>query len=138
MQQKVEFLTSENERLATALVTSREEIARLSQAVVAQGGAPSALLNQDPLANVRQNSSPVMNGSSVEGAGAGARGSISSSSSNVGSQPVHISVAMPGLSNGPNGPMGNTMGHARTHSHGHAHVPSPQSSVMVGGRGYGY
>lgn len=137
-------MTTENERLTAALVTSREEIARLSQAVVAQGGAPSALLSQDPLTNTRQNSSPVMNGSNVEppNSGAGARGSISSSTANAnpGSQPVHISVPMPGLGNvvTPNAPMPNAMGHARSHSHGHAHVPPAQNSVTVGGRGYGY
>jgi ATF/CREB family transcription factor len=40
LQAKVEFLTGENERLTSALVSSREEIARLSALVGATGGIP--------------------------------------------------------------------------------------------------
>jgi ATF/CREB family transcription factor len=40
LQAKVEFLTGENERLTSALVSSREEIARLSALVGATGGVP--------------------------------------------------------------------------------------------------
>lgn len=160
LQQKVEFLTSENERLTGALVTSREEIARLSQAVVAQGGAPSALLSeQSPIAANGSNQNGVMgDGSSIGSDARERRNSASSSGTGVAHhQPVHVNVnvAMPNLPNGgqsggPNG-LGHghshshslsqaqqqqVRGHTRAHSHGHNHVPA--NGVTVGGRGYGY
>lgn len=42
LQAKVEFLQTENERLTSALVSSREEIARLSSLVSGGAGAPGA------------------------------------------------------------------------------------------------
>lgn len=164
LQAKVEFLTAENERLSNALVTSREEVARLSQAVVAQGGAPSALLNLDPN-GPNANGSTIL--SSVNGTGGDSRSSPidharrnSGSSSTTGqptiqsSQSMHVNVP-PTMSSGMNhgmthhghshslghnavGGVGG-MGHNRSHSHGHGHTGVPaQNGVTVGGRGYGY
>ena len=161
LQQKVEFLTSENERLTGALVTSREEIARLSQAVVAQGGAPSALLSeQSPVTtNGNLQNSMMGDGSSIASDGRERRNSASGSSTGAAhhqQQPVHVNVnvAMPNMPNGAqtNGTGGlghghshshslpqaqqQSRGHSRAHSHGHNHVPA--NGVTVGGRGYGY
>ena len=137
MQAKVEFLSVENERLSKALVASREEIARLSQAVVARGGAPSALLNTD----LGVEMSPT------------ARARSDSSASTTTGQAIHVNVALPGNAAPPNMAaglghghshsqgvlqhgQGQVMGHGRSHSHGHA--MATQNGVTVGGRGYGY
>jgi ATF/CREB family transcription factor len=161
LQAKVEFLTTENERLSNALVTSREEVARLSQAVVAQGGAPSALLTLDPN-GPSANGSTIMNGGSESTASPvdHARRNSSSSTTTTGqptiqnSQPLHVNVP-PTMTSGLNHGMTHhghshsmghngvanvgAMGHTRSHSHGHGHAGVPaQNGVTVGGRGYGY
>lgn len=52
LQQKVEFLAAENERLTSALVGSREEIARLNNLVVQAGGQPNANSNGNPSSGI--------------------------------------------------------------------------------------
>jgi hypothetical protein len=164
LQAKVEFLTSENERLSSALISSREEIARLSQAVVAHGGAPSALLNLD--AGTGPNGPNGMaNMGSNDGTGSERSRRDSGSGTSIpgnpnSSQPVHVNVALSSLSSSipASTPIASgigaghshsfslpttqtftgPLGHARSHSHGHNHVPPAQNGVTVGGRGYGY
>lgn len=141
LQAKVEFLSVENERLSKALVASREEIARLSQAVVARGGAPSALLNTDLGVEVSPNG--------VE------RARSDSSASTTAGQAIHVNVSLPGTNNAAPPNMATGLGHAHSHSqgvlqhgqgqvmghgrsHSHGHVMPTQNGVTVGGRGYGY
>jgi ATF/CREB family transcription factor len=72
LQAKVEFLTNENERLTSALVSSREEISRLSSLVGSAGiigansngpsvGAPVGAVNGQPVAmNVSVSGKPAL------------------------------------------------------------------------------
>ncbi|PVF95903.1 hypothetical protein CPB86DRAFT_875362 [Serendipita vermifera] len=147
LQAKVEFLTTENERLSNALISSREEIARLSQAVVAHGGAPSALLNLDPTGAGANGPNAMATMGSNDGTGSERSRRDSGSGTSIpgtnSTQPVHVNVSLSSL--GSNIPASTpiasgigALGHARSHSHGHNHVPPAQNGVTVGGRGYGY
>jgi len=142
LQAKVEFLTSENERLSNALVTSREEVARLSQAVVAQGGAPSALLNIDPNASgpngPNGNSSAIMNSvntgneSTASPVDHHARRNSGSSTTTTGqgsvqnSQPLLPQTMSSGLNHG-----------IQAH-HGHSHSMGGHSGVVGNVNGMGH
>ncbi len=79
LQAKVEYLSNENERLTQALVSSREEITRLSALVGASGVVPNSN-------NVPVNSVPV-NGISVNGMVNGNHASHQ--------PPVSVSVSLP-------------------------------------------
>jgi len=97
LQAKVEFLTAENERLTTALVSSREEISRLNAMVGAH--PPPGHMQQShghPAAGVvhgsGQNQQPV----SVAVSLAGGKGGMM----NHGNQPAPASVAAGGSTRG--------------------------------------
>lgn len=109
LQAKVECLTTENERLTNALIASREEIARLSQLVVAHGGAPSNLAT-------------APNDIQPQGG----------SNQHMSSQPVSINVSLPGVSKSLPAPvpLPSSVGHP-------SHQAPPPQGVTVG-RGYGY
>lgn len=124
MQAKVEYLTNENERLTSALVTAREEISRLSSLV--GGVGVSANVNPHNPSHhphsVSVTSGPVpqvvngvaMNGVAMNGSGAHGHHGQGSASGAGGGAPISVNVSMP-----PNG---------------------KNTSAMVGGgaRGYGY
>lgn len=107
LQAKVEFLTTENERLTNALIASREEIARLSQLVVAHGGAPSNLAS-------------APNDIQPQGG----------SNQHMSSQPVSINVSLPGVSKSlPSAvPIPSSVGHP--------HQAQPQGVAVGRGYGY--
>lgn len=109
LQGKVEFLTTENERLTNALITSREEIARLSQMVVNQGGAPSSLANNPP--EIQNSQNHMMH-----------------------SQPVSMSVSLPSVSKSIAAPVPLPSGI----NHHSAHQSQPMPTAITTGRGYGY
>jgi ATF/CREB family transcription factor len=75
LQAKVEFLENENERLTSALVTSREEISRLSAIVGASGVSSTVGLSSVP-----------------GGAGTG----VPSAGGQNGAAPISVNVSLPG------------------------------------------